>query len=189
MREGGREEKVRVREISVGLDRLLKPHDRLLVFAGHSLRHARVTHPGESPRIPRTDAESRGNMRFCLFEAPDKHLPIPDESMGVRKIWIQIQRMLTSGDTLGDTLSEYIDKSKPNMPVRMVWSQGQGRSQFGFGRGKGREGIGREGHCAFERMRRSRSDERIDVLGIGCKREIEEFACLHSMVKGNTSPR
>jgi hypothetical protein len=90
-----------MRKIWVGLDRPPKPRDRLLITAGDILRHACVTHPRESPRIARTQAQGFGNVRLCFFRATDKKLAISDEGVGLSDISVQIQCMFTSRNALG----------------------------------------------------------------------------------------
>ena len=46
------------------------------------LRHARVTHPSESPRVARTQAQGLGDLSLCFFRATDKKLAISDEKNG-----------------------------------------------------------------------------------------------------------
>src|SRR5580658_326919 len=66
--------KMGMRIISVGLDRPSTPGDRLLPKAQLILRDARVSHPGVSHRIARTESEGLDNVSLGFFGATDKNL-------------------------------------------------------------------------------------------------------------------
>src|SRR4029077_11293041 len=100
LRQGGGQRKIRLRKISVGLDRPPKPSDGLLVTAESVLRHARGKYPRVGPRIARTEAQGLGNVSLAFFGATDKNLTQSDSAMGVGEIAIQRQRMFTFGDAL-----------------------------------------------------------------------------------------
>jgi hypothetical protein len=89
-------------------------------------------------------------VSLCFFGAADENLTKSDHGMGFGKISIQLQRMFTLGDALRRALSEYVNESQVHMCARMVRRRGQGFSQLGLGRCKGRRGIGHEGICALE---------------------------------------
>ena len=62
LREGGGQHKMRVRIVSVSLDRASTLRDRLLVTAEVELRYARDTHPDVCQRIARTEALGLDNV-------------------------------------------------------------------------------------------------------------------------------
>ena len=68
--------------------------------------------------------------------------------------------------------------------ARMVRDRRQGFGQLRFGRSEGRHGIGHKGQCALGRVRARRSDERVDIVGIGGERAIEKAARLRDIVRG-----
>src|SRR5208337_3571842 len=94
--------------------------------------------------------------------------------------------MFTFGDALRGALGEYFDKSQVHMATCMVWDRRQGFGQLRFGRSEGRLGIGHKGSSARDRDRDRRSDERVDIVGIGGQRAIEEAARLREIVGGQT---
>jgi hypothetical protein len=53
------------------------------------------------------------------------------------------------------------------MATRMVWDRRQGFGQLRFGRRKGRNTIGPKEKCAFDYVRACRSNERVNIVGIG----------------------
>src|SRR5271165_3839513 len=94
--------------------------------------------------------------------------------------------MFTFGDTLRRPLGEYVDESQPHMATRMVWDGRQGFGQLRFGRRKGRNTIGRKEKCAFDYVRACRSNERVNIVGIGGEREVEKAASFRNIVGGYT---
>src|ERR1700722_8015877 len=72
------------------------------------------------------------------------------------------------------------------MSMRMVWDRRQRFGQLCFGSREGRHGISHEGIRGLERLRAPRSNQRIDIVGIGGKRTIEEGARLRNIVRGQT---
>ena len=94
--------------------------------------------------------------------------------------------MFTFGYTLRRPLGEYVDESQPHMAVRMVWDRRQGFGQLRFGRRKGRNTIDRKEKCAFDYVRACRSNERVNIVGIGGEREVEKAASLRNIVGGYT---
>ena len=103
--------KIRMRKISVGLDRSSTPLDRLLVTAEVVLRHARLRHPDVGQRVARTEAQRLGDVSVSLFGATDINFTHSDQRMGGGKISIEPQRVLTFGDALCRALRQYVDKS------------------------------------------------------------------------------
>ena len=175
-----------MRIISVGLDRPPKPRDRLLVAAEVEFSHAGGSHPNVSHRIARTEAQGLSNVSLCFFGATDEDLTQSDNGMGVGEISIQRQRMFTFGDALCSALGEYVDNSQVQMCARMVRDRRQGFGQLRFGRREGRHGIGHKRKCARAHIRARRSDERVDIVGIGGERAIEKAARLRHIVRGHT---
>jgi hypothetical protein len=109
-----------VRKISVGFDRPLTPHNRLLVTAKEELCEACVIHPDVSRRIVRTEAQGLDDMSLRFFCATDESLANSDGEMRVGKISIQRQRMFAFSDTRLSPLGEYVDESQCHMAERMV---------------------------------------------------------------------
>ena len=139
----------------------------MLATAEVVLRHARVRHPDVGQRIARAEAQGLGNVSLRFFGATDKNLTKSDRGMGAGEISIQRQRMFAFGDALRGALGEYVDKSQPHMAARMVRDRRQGFGQFRFGRREGRRGIGDKGIYALDRLHARRSNERVDIVGIG----------------------
>ena len=125
-------------------------------------------------------------MSLCFFGATDENLTKSDSGMGVGEISIQLQRMLTFGDALCRAPGQHVDKSQVHMRARMVWDRRQGFGQFRFGRREGRRGIGHKGMCALDSVCARRSNERVDIAGIGGERAIEKAARLRDIVRGQT---
>ena len=70
------------------------------------------------------------------------------------------------------------------MCTRVVWDRRQGFGQLRFGRRKGRRGIGQRQICAVGHVRPRRSNERLDIVGIGGERAFEKAARSRDMVRG-----
>ena len=68
----------------------------------------------------------------------------------------------------------------------VVRDRRQGFGQLRFGGNEGRHGIGHKGKCALVQIRARRSDERVDIVGIGGERAIEKAARLRHIVRGPT---
>src|SRR5271157_2164257 len=98
--------------------------------------------------------------------------------MRVGQISIQRQRMFTFGDALRSTLGAYLDIPQIRVATRMIWDQRQGLRQLRFGCEEGRRGIAYKQKSAGDRVRPSRSNERLDVVGIGGERAVEKAARL-----------
>src|ERR1700677_538244 len=72
------------------------------------------------------------------------------------------------------------------MRARMLRDRGQGLGQFRFGRRERRRAISHEEECALELVRASRSNERVDIVGVGGERTIEKAARVRNNVGGPT---
>src|SRR5271166_6325230 len=73
-REGGGQQEICYRIVSVGLDPPSTPGDRLLATAENALRNGRVSHPIVSHRIARTEPQGLDNVSLGFFGATDKNL-------------------------------------------------------------------------------------------------------------------
>ncbi len=144
-----------------------------------------MIHPDISHRIARTEPQGLDNVSLGFFGATDENLTKSDRGMGAGEISIQRQRMLTFGDALRRALGEYVDKSQVQMAARMVRDRRQGFGQLRFGRREGRHGIGHKGICALDRVRARRSNERVDIVGIGGERAIEKASRLRQDCQGS----
>jgi hypothetical protein len=184
LRERGPQRKMWLRMISISLDRPSKPRDRLLATGEVVLRDPRVNHPGASHRIARTEAQGLADMRLRFFGATDKDLTKPDKGMGAGEILIQRQRMFAFGDALCSALGHYVDESQLQMGTRMVRDRRRDFGQLRFGRREGRHRIGHKQKCAGDRVRGPRSDERVDIVGIGGERAIEKAARSRDIERG-----
>jgi hypothetical protein len=102
------------------------------------------------------------------------------------EISIQRQRLFTFGDALGRALGPYVDNSQLQMRSRVVQGRGQSLGQLRFGCREGRHGIGRKEIYARQRVRSRRSNERLDIVGIGGERAIEKAARLRHIVRDQT---
>ena len=185
LREGGGQVKICDRKISVGLDRPPKPRDRLLPTAEMVLRDARESHPEYSHRIARTEAQGLDNVSLCFFGATDKNLAQSDQGMGVGKISIQLQRMFTLGDALRRALGHMSTSPKYRWPRAWSGTNDKALVNFASAAAKAAIGIGHEGIRARESVRARRSNERVDIAGIGGERAIEKAARLRDIVRGS----
>ena len=178
LRQGGAQPKICGRKISIGLDRPSKPRDRLVPTAEVELRHACVSHPDISQRVPRTEPQRLAHVSLCFFGVTDANLTKSNNLMGAGEISIQRQRMLAFGDTLRRALGEYVDKSQVHMAAGMVRDRRQGFGQLRFGRSEHRHAVGHKQIYARNRVRARRPNERVDIAGIGGERAIEKLrAC------------
>src|ERR1700722_19057759 len=109
-----------------------------------------------------------------------------DTGMSASEIAIQLQRMFAFGDALCRALGEHLDESQPQVATRMVWDRRQGFCQLCFGRRERRFAIGHKIVCALERVRRRRTNQRLDIAGISGERAIEKVANLRDIVWGQT---
>jgi hypothetical protein len=100
-------------------------------------------------------------VRLRFFGATDKTFGISDRGMGVGEISIQRQRVF---------VPQHL------MRARMVWDLGQGLGQLRFCRREEGRGIGDRQESARPQIRERRSDERVDVAGIGGERAIKKAA-------------
>ena len=103
--------------------------------------------------------------------------------MGGGKISIQRQRMFTFGDALRSTLGPYVDNSQVQMRTGVVGDSRQGCGQLRFARREGRHGIGHKRICALDRIRPCRSDERVDIIGVGGECAVEKAARLRNITR------
>ena len=78
--------------------------------------------------------------------------------------------------------------TNPNvhMGARMVRGRRQGLGQLRFGRRERCRGISHKEECALDLVRARRSDERVDVVGIGVEGTIEKAARPRHIVRGKT---
>jgi hypothetical protein len=111
LREGKGQLKIRSRIIWIRLDRTSTPCNRLLLTPQQVLRQAHVSHPDESRRIARAEAQGLSNVSLCFFGAADIYLAKADSAFGSSEISIQRQRMFAFGDAHSSTLRPYVDKS------------------------------------------------------------------------------
>ncbi len=72
------------------------------------------------------------------------------------------------------------------MATRVVRDRGQSFDQFRLGRSQGRRGVGHKDEVALDYVRSRRSNERLDIVGIGGKRAIEKAARSSDTVRGHT---
>ena len=83
-------------------------------------------------------------------------------------------------------LGQYLDSSQYQMAKRVARDREQGFGQLRFGGRQGRRRIGHKEKCALVHVRARRSDERLDIVGIGGERAIEKAAPLRHIVRGPT---
>jgi hypothetical protein len=88
------------------------------------------------------------------------------------------------GDALCRALGSYVDKSQRHVCTRMVWNRRRGFGQLCLGRREGRRGIAHRQICAVGHVRPRRSNERLDIVGIGRERPIEKAARLGKTIGG-----
>ena len=186
LREGCAQHKMWLGIIPVCLYRPPKARCRVLPAAEVEPRHARDSHPEVSQRIARTEAQGLGNVSIRFFGATNKDLTSSDNGMGLGEISIQRQSVLAFGDALRSAPGEYVDNSQQQMCARMIWNRRQGFGQLRFGPFERRLGTAYKQKCALDRIRASRSNKRVNIVGTGRQRTIEEAARLRHIVGGKT---
>src|SRR5271165_5001541 len=92
VREGGSQQEIRCRIISVGLDCPPKPLNRLIPIAEVVLRDAQETIPGVGISIARTEAQGLADVSLCFFGATDENPTKSYKSVCAGKVSIQLQR-------------------------------------------------------------------------------------------------
>jgi hypothetical protein len=117
-------------------------------------------------------------MSLGFFGATDENLCKSDAGMSVGEISIQVERMFEFSDAPRSALGIHLDIPQQRMAARVVGDRGQGFGQLRFGRGKRRRSIGRQELYAFNCVRGRRSNERLDIVGIGGQRAIKKAARL-----------
>ena len=167
LRKGDGQVKIRMRIISIGLDRPSKPRDSFLPGAEVVLRNARETLPGMGISIARTEAQGFANVGLCFFRTTDEGLTKSDKGVSAGQISIQLQRAFTFGDALHSALSQYFDIPQQPMAARVVRDRRQRSGQLGFGYCKGPHRIGHKEIRPLAHVRARRSNQRVDILGIG----------------------
>ena len=123
-------------------------------------------------------------MSLGFFGATDEYLAKSDSGLRRRQISIQRQRMFTFGDALAArlvTISTYPKNIWPR-----AWSGTEDKALVNFASAVAKAAIGSATRkfCALVNIRRRRSDERVDIVGIGGERAIEKPARLRDGVGG-----
>src|SRR5271163_3588999 len=72
------------------------------------------------------------------------------------------------------------------MATRMVRNRRQGSGQLRFGRSEDRREVGHKEIGGREYLSARRSNERVDIIGIGGERAIEKAARLREIVRAHT---
>ena len=132
--------------------------------------------PGIGHRIARTEPEGLDNVSLGFFGATD------EDSYQVQSRHGRLARFRSNSNTYAHTrrclsaarLVIMSTNPKLRMAERMVRDRGQGFGQLRFGRREGRHGTGDKEICALGRVRARRSNERVDIAGIGGERAIEK---------------
>ena len=126
-------------------------------------------------------------MSLCFFGATDENLAKSDSGMGVGEISIQRQRMFTFGDALRGALGAYLDKF-PTYIWPRAWSGTEDKALVNFASAAAKAAVGSvtKEMYARDHVRARRSDERVDIVGIGGERAIEKAARLRDIVRGPT---
>ena len=148
------------------------------------LRHARDGHPDVSQCIARTEAQGLFNVSLRFFGATHKDLASSNKGMGMSEISIKRHRVLAFRDSLRGAPGEHGDNSQVQMCARMVWDRRQGFGQLCFSCNPGRHRVSHKEMCALDRVRDRRSNERVDIVGVGGEGAIEKAARLHDIVRG-----
>ena len=145
-----------------------------------------ISHPGVSRRIARTEAQGLGNVSLGFFGATDKNLAKSDKGMGAGKISIQRQRMFTFGDALAARLVNI--STSPNNIWPRAWSGTDDKALVNFASAAAKAAVGSvtKEIAPVDASARRRSNERVDIVGIGGERAIEKAARLRHIVRGQT---
>ena len=141
VREGGGQQEIWCRIISVGLDRPSEPPGCLLKTAQSGLRDASETLPGMGIRIARTEAQGLANVSLRLFGATDKNLTKSDKGVGAGEISIQLQRTFTFGDALLPRAWSIYRQTPSNMWPR-AWSGTDDKALVNFASAAAKAAIG-----------------------------------------------
>src|SRR5271165_4618860 len=72
------------------------------------------------------------------------------------------------------------------MCARMIWNRGQGFGQLRVGRFERRPGTACKQKCGVDHVRTRRSNERVNISGIGGERTIKKASRLRNVVRGKT---
>ena len=134
--------------------------------------------------VSRGEGTAAPDVILFLFGTTDENLTKSDERMSAGKISIQRQRMFTLGDAVRSALREYLDIPQQPMAARVVWNRRQGFGQFCFGRRECRHRIGHKEICALAHVGARRSNERVDIFGIGGEGAIEKAPRLCGTFRG-----
>ena len=170
--------------IPIGFDRSPTPQDGLLAIAQVIFRDADLGQPHVGRRIARAQAERLVNVSLGFLGATGKDLAKSDEGMSVGEIAIQRQRVLAFGDALERALRQDLNIPEKRMAAGVVRERRQSFRQLRFGGGEGRRRVGDKRISAVGDVGRRRSNERVDIVGIGGERAIEKLARLRNMVRG-----
>src|ERR1700722_8364085 len=94
--------------------------------------------------------------------------------------------MFTFGDTFRGAVGVDLDESQVHMAARMVWDRRHGFGQLRLSRSECLNTICRKEKFAFDYVRACRSDERVNIAGIGGERAVEKAASLRDIIGGYT---
>src|SRR5580700_207090 len=94
--------------------------------------------------------------------------------------------MFTFGDTFRGAVGVDLDESQVHMAARMVWDRRHGFGQLRLSRSECLNTICRKEKFAFDYVRACRSNERVNIVGIGGERAVEKAASLRNIVGGYT---
>ena len=94
--------------------------------------------------------------------------------------------MFTFGDALRGALGEDVDIIPTHIWPR-AWSGTEDKALVNFASAAAKAAMGSATNetCARDRVRARRSNERVDIVGIGGKRAIEKAARLRHIVRGH----
>ena len=136
-------------------------------------------------RIARAEAQGLENMSLGLFGATDESLTESDTGVGRGEISVQRQRVLAFGDALCSALGVDVDIVPTHMCPR-AWSGTDDKALVSFASAdaKAATRIGHKEAYARGHVRKRRSNERIDIIGIGGERAIKKAARSRDIVSG-----
>ena len=188
LRECGGQAKMYDRIVSVGLYRPSVPWDRLLLTAEVELCQARYIHPEVSHRIARTEAEGLDNVSLGFFGATNKeYFTKSDKAWARARFRSSTNACSAFSDRPLRRVGVDLDNAQAHMGGACLETDDRALSQLRFGRREGRRRISHKKKCAFDYVRARRSNERVDIVGIGGERAIEKAARPRQIVRGPSS--
>ena len=151
------------------------------------LRHARLRHPDISQRIARTEPQGLSNVSLRFFGATDKNLTQVRQGNGrVARFRSSANACSHSAIPCGARLVNISTSPKYIWPTAWSGTDDRALVNFASAAAKAATGSVTDKFAPATASVNRRSNERIDIVGIGGERAIEKAARLRTMVWGHT---